>query len=369
MRPTGRLVLVLLTTNVLAWAEPADRTVPRLNQAAIELQAHKDFAGAEREYLRAITLAGQQHATVELAVLHSNLGAMYMDMGLYAESEAQFLLSLSACQSAFGDKDIKTAMAFNAVGEARYKQAQPMESRQMFERALRILDADENANALRLALVLNNLALVDVDTGNIYQARKRLERVIQIYEAHAPNAAGLGIVLTNLAQVLFKTDANQAIALAVRGVSVLDGQGPTVAAVGCLVTLGALRTLAKDFDGAEDALDRALRYAQLLHREEDAAGAEVFHRLAALYAVTGRPKDAHELFARAVRIYRRDSETADPRRLAALSDYAAFLRTSHRKREAKEVEREMRGLQASDRAVPETGQLIDVASLLHQQTH
>lgn len=192
---------------------------------------------------------------------------------------------------------------------ALYEQAKPL-----YQRALQIRGRVQGPEQLKLAPVLNNLALLFVQQGDLEQAEPLYQRALHIREQALgldhPDVAG---PLNNLA-LLYRRQGNyeQAEPLYQRALHIFEqargSEHPSVIPV--LNNLALLYCEQEKYEQAEPLYQRALRIHEQAEEPDLAHIAHSLNGLAELYRKQGKYEQAEPLHLRALRIW---EETLGPK--------------------------------------------------------
>jgi tetratricopeptide (TPR) repeat protein len=300
-----------------------------------------------------------------LSTAYDNAAQRYLARHLYPDALKYFLLHYDACKRAFGESHPTSARALNHVGQVYFLQGQYLQAQSFFQRALKISELNGDPNVT--SILLNNVGVVGVQLGDFSAAQRAFEKAAAFYETQRPADPGLGLLLNNFAQLeegVGNLDA--AMAIAGRAASILEKRPPSQDLALSLTLIGKFRMRQGDFAGAEKALERSRRCLQQTGDEETVVGAAALRQLAKLYAATRRQREAEPLFKHAIQI---DERFTSPDLIQALKDYAAFLRATKRKHEAKELEAELHARSEKFLQDNPSGHVVDVRTLLREQRH
>jgi tetratricopeptide (TPR) repeat protein len=142
------------------------------------------FSEAERLYRRALTMLknGDHAAGTSYAVILSNLGALYVEIGEIATGEAMLRESLAMYARLVPADDLRVAATRNGLAEALMREGKYREAEQLVEQALLTLDKESQPRSM-LAVTLSNLAVIRRMQGRDYEAVPLLERSLKIFES------------------------------------------------------------------------------------------------------------------------------------------------------------------------------------------
>ena len=164
-----------------------------------------DKAGDYTELLPLITecleLTGVKYGTrsAEYAAALNDLGGVYRDIGLYADSERLFLDGNEILAELYGDNDPNYATSLlNTAGlyrlMKRYKEAE-----RFFVDVISIYKEVLNEDHFLMTSAMNNLGLLYQDQGEYDKARVLFDRCVTALEKAGDNPIALGSTFNNLA--------------------------------------------------------------------------------------------------------------------------------------------------------------------------
>jgi tetratricopeptide (TPR) repeat protein len=201
--------------------------------------------------------------------------------------------------------------------------------------------ADEANLADPTVRLMNSLALYYGARGRYREAEPLLRRALaideQIFGKEHPNVA---VRLDNLAQVLLDTDRHdeaeqmmrRALAIAERS---LGAGHPTVATI--LNNLGQLLLATDRLDEAQQVLRRALAIDERFYGSDDPAVSTILNNLAQALRGTGRDDETEQMMRRALEIDERVYGEDHPQVALHLSNLAQLLRDTNRIEAAKQL--------------------------------
>jgi tetratricopeptide (TPR) repeat protein len=304
--------------------------------------------------------------------IYLTLGGLCEIQHRFTEAEQYYQSAYTLAMSVFGERRDRVVNALFGIGTTRLHQGRIRQADASFHQVLSILESDNNANPLDIAAVLNNLAVVQQMSGNFSKAAALVRKVVHIVETNpAADAVELGVALSNLATMLrLVGNRPEAVAAAERAGSILECCKNTDYFAANLAIRGLLRLDEGDLAGAETMLLRALSTMEGPSKQGSPAQAIILTDLAVFYARNGRQRDAEPYFQRALEINRRLLAPDHPRLLESMSAYAALLRATRRKSEAKRLEAyvdEQRKTYHAENPAP--ANVVDVHSLMRQSSH
>ena len=126
----------------------------------------------------ALVIRQQQNDPVELARVYNGLGASYYQLGIYEPALEAFVQSLRLRRSS--RDSIGLARTLTNIGKVYHDWGQLDRARVTLHEATRVAElAHDGASALGYAL--NSLAMLELDRGNLGEARQLIDRSIGAY--------------------------------------------------------------------------------------------------------------------------------------------------------------------------------------------
>ncbi len=132
---------------------------------------------------------------------------LYAD-GKYAESKEQFTRSVKRARG-FGPESSELIDYLKKLGDFYHTTGNYSSAERPLLEALRIAQKRFGEASYRVALVLNDIALLYYAQGRHREAERRFEALRKILEEHAPQSAEMAICLENHAAVLRRLDREQ----------------------------------------------------------------------------------------------------------------------------------------------------------------
>jgi len=339
-----------------------------IDLAGISRHAAADWDVLERQCLQALaTTKGQTDQQEAAYRIHMSLANLFEHQHRFADAEQYYRSACTLAKSAFGEQSDSLASALYGLGTMRLQQGRSREADVLLHQVLSILESGKNANSFDIALTLNSLAEAQHMSGNPSKAAALLSKVVHLVETDpTADARDLGTALTNFATML--RDAGnrpEALAASERAGSLLECCRNSEHFAVNLVLRGVLRLDGGDFAGAETLLLRALNSMEASGQQSSPAQANVLTHLGSLYAHGGRHKEAESCFQRALEINRRLLALDHPKLLESMGAYAALLRATKRKGEAKKLEAYVDAQRQKYQAEnPTAANVVDVHSLM-----
>jgi predicted ATPase/Tfp pilus assembly protein PilF len=284
---------------------------------AVDQAAHFEMLAAEQDNVRA--LLGGPGPIAERLRAAVSLYPFWMTRGQVREGR-DWLRQLSA--EAAGVPDAPLPAAANAEGILAWKAADYDTAAALFTSALQHWEAQGHER--NMAGVLNNLALVTKDRGDLTLARTHLERALTIYRRDGPSAE-LAAVLNNLGECALRlNDLDTAQERLEESLAVERLCGSHAEIANALHNLAELYLERGDSAAARRHLAESLALRTRLGSRDLRVPA--FVTLAALAEREGRLAAAVTLCAAASRALDQDEENPNSETCADLARRAAALR-------------------------------------------
>jgi tetratricopeptide (TPR) repeat protein len=342
-----------------------------IDPAAVRPQETVDWDTMESQCLQALaTTKGQADQQPEAYRINVILAGLVESQHRFADAEQYYRSAYTLAKTVFGERSDPAARSLYGLGTMRLQQGRTREADVSLHQVLSILESDKDANPRDIAAVLNNLAVVQQMTGNLSKAAALMRRVIHILETSpaADDAAELGTALSNMATMLRALgNRPEAISAAERAGSILECCKNTEHFAVNLVIRSLLHADEGDCATAETMLLRAVSTMEGLSKEGSPAHAIILAHLGALYAHSGKHKEAEPYLQRALEINQRLLAPDHPRLLESMGAYATVLRATKRKGEAKKLEAYIEQQREKYKAEnPAAANVVDVHSLMKQ---
>jgi tetratricopeptide (TPR) repeat protein len=154
-----------------------------------------DLEKARESGLQALSLIDiSPKAALPKRMIHHELGVIARDRGDFDEARSQLGLAVDMAKSE-GDR-LDLAAAYNSLGTLLLKPL-PHEAVEFFEKALQLLD--RRTEPVRIAQVLNNLAMANADMGEWKKSESFYHESLEI-KKHAGDLFGQALGLLNVAR-------------------------------------------------------------------------------------------------------------------------------------------------------------------------
>jgi tetratricopeptide (TPR) repeat protein len=268
-----------------------------------------------------------------------------------------------------GDNDAKGTIlpwALDMLASLKQDQAQYEEAQQLYERSIRLWELRSNGPSLQLAHTLNDLASLYSEIGQLHKSellcRRSLSIRIQLVGVADPDVA-LGY--SNLATVLYLENRFvEAESSAYKALGIWSDVRPQFSRADLAYnTLARLRLREQRFEEARTYAQSAIRLCQKTAPTDSLHLAEYFRTLGLINGDSDTFDDAQEDFKKALELFKEANAENSLEYVDTRAEYAAMLRRSGHKGEAKRLEREC---EARRKEIIKANQLqysIDVTSL------
>ena len=167
------------------------------NNYGLHLKLIADYFGARTSYEHALKVEPDKSGIV------NNLAAVYYSQGDFTDARAMFERALKLDEAQFGSSHPNVAIDVSNLGVVMKNTGDLVGARTMYERAIKIDEASFGPDHPNVAIRVNNLGLVIEASGDLIGARTLYERALKIWEKalgeEHPNVAtainNLGIVM------------------------------------------------------------------------------------------------------------------------------------------------------------------------------
>jgi tetratricopeptide (TPR) repeat protein len=352
----------------LLTAQETKNGLVRLSEMASEHQNTGDFVSAEKQYLHALEVASKSEPKHTLAALHENLGTVYAIESRYADAEKQYKVSYDLLAKEYGEHSPRVAIVLDRMGEVSCLQGHFSDSISLFRRSLDILRSVKKPNDKEIGVVLANIAAAQWRLGHLSKSEKLLNEVEKLFDdPEGQREPAFAFALEVRAGIAQQTgDLSRAATHCQRALSILERCGSRQELSAGLVTMGYILLRRREFEQAGEKFQRARGLITGSPAEEGRVGAALFAGLAQCDYKEKRSAEAGQLFERAIAIYRRVLRSDHPELLYTMQKYAKFLRSTKRKKQAKELEAYVSTHEAvSD--IETARSVVDVRQLAHEK--
>lgn len=194
--------------------------------------------------------------------------------------------------------ETETWKTLNTAGMLAYKERDFVLAKEMFHRALNVLEGSNERDS-RAATTLNNLGATHEALGEYEQAELRYRHALTMIETiQGPDHPDVVVGLNNLASLYFSQHAfDKAEPLWQRGLSIsekfLGDAHPHL--IQPLLTLGLVTQVQKEFDRAESYYLRAIEIGKRALGADHPNLISLYERYASFLRQTGRDEEALEV--------------------------------------------------------------------------
>jgi tetratricopeptide (TPR) repeat protein len=247
-----------------------DRTLPAggpdvnadaLNRHAAELERLGRSAEAQVEYGRALNACRESRCPFQAAILN-NLGSLFQAMARYQDAESVLRQAIEA-SSANGQDPSSLPVALVNLAAVYRAQARNAEAAPLYDRALKLRQADTATPPREIAKLLTHMAALARDTENLPRAEDLIRQALEAFRA--------------------------------------DGSLQSPEALVSLVTQGTILAAEQKLPEAEATLQSAVSSYRGQPQGLDYAAA--LSSLANVIAARGRPKEAEPLLREAIAVW------------------------------------------------------------------
>jgi CHAT domain-containing protein/Tfp pilus assembly protein PilF len=237
--------------------------------------------------------------------------------------------SLKIYEKALGPEHPRVAMSLNNLAVLLETQGNYAEARPLQERALKIREKALGPEHPDVAMSLNNLAMLLQTQGNYQEARPLFERALRIVEkALGPEHPDVALSLNNLA-LLLQTQGNygEARPLYERSLKIrekaLDPEHPDVA--NSLNSLAGLLETQGNYEEARPLFERSLKIYEKALGPEHPKVALSLNNLASLLKTQGNYDEARPLYERSIKIWEKALGPEHPDVATSMNNLASLL--------------------------------------------
>lgn len=323
-KTSSRLLLLatLLAATVAAQPAPQDQVslASARNNEAVELASQGRYSEAERLYLAAID--ARYDDDIARAKIGNNLAALYQREDRYEDAERMFRRVLQWRQKNLSPDSVPVAYSLNNLAEIYRIEGRAWEARNLMESALRSLQ-QFHPDAAGLPLILGNLAIVLCHFSEFDKSEALLRKALVFYAQRDAGTRDYAITLSNLGQVLeLKKDLEAAVPVYERAIGILERLGPsaTTDLAATLANTGTLYQRLHRIDESRQAEQRAL---QLLPPGGDALlRSEILRNIGNLVADAGNAADSLSYFEQSLGLQEKILRSDHPATAELLLDYS-----------------------------------------------
>ena len=298
-----------------------------------------------------------------------------IDEGLAASAAGEYSRAAIAYRAAaqiadrFDPSDVRRLFTWNCLGAMYDASGRFPEAGAAYHRALKAAEESRGISSPEYALILENLATLDAETGQYAGAEKLSRKALAIQTGVAqPDELRIAIARDCLAEIVAaRGKYREAEDLLNAAVSVLEARPDAWSEAGiALNNLGYVCFHQRNYPQAERLLLRALATFEHGNGLDHPILVRTLNNLGSLALRTGRPKEAGERFHRALDIAERRLGPDHPIYAATLANYAFYLRETGEKSRAKELEARSSQILRDSGRRNGLGSVIDVSALQHK---
>ena len=315
-----------------AWLRGSDPQDLRFAQVWLLEGSAYQIAGrldeASEAFTRAVTLMRTRPETTDLAQAHHTLGLALAALGDMAGAEEQFASEVAIQEQLLGARHPEVAKARQSLGGTLYVSGRLPAALPHMELALSIFEDAFGPEHLKVAIALDNLGSLRDDLGEHEDARELFERALAILESSDPSVNSIVRLRGNLAQALRHAGEYPAAVEHLREAAALieAEHGPAhPERVDLLFRRGEILLEAGDLLQAREVLEHADALRGQLPEQSALVSADVARALARVRHQQAQPDAARQLLVEAIELYRRLGPDLDPRRGEALLDLGTVL--------------------------------------------
>lgn len=280
------------------------------NLGAVLLDAGR-YAEARTHLVRALSLAEERYGSEHprLAAALNNLGTAEKGLGDYSGAENHLQRALTIMEHVHGSVHPLIATIVRNLGDLYLELGDLDSAERHSARALEVCEQQHGAEHPETATACNNLGLVLQTRGRLPEARALFERAIDFQtKAYGADHPDLAIPLNNLARIL-ETDGDLGRARATFEHALRlaeESQGPSHPKVASVANnLGMLLARMGDHTSARPLIERALAIDELAYGADHIEVAKDAGNLSGVLYALGDLDSAEALLRRSIRIAER----------------------------------------------------------------
>jgi tetratricopeptide (TPR) repeat protein len=201
-------------------------TLHNLGTIARELGRYSE---SERYYQRAVSIWETHHPQrlTELAGTLQNLGALNMVWGRFSRAETFYRRAYELRLGALGPEHPEVGASLHGLAELAMFQHHYTQAEELYPQAGKILEAAYGADSLRIADVWHNWGFLYSQMRRDEEARSLLDRAAAIYDKNVPGHPNMAVILVNLAELDMRAgDLTQAGTRLERSVRICESSLP-----------------------------------------------------------------------------------------------------------------------------------------------
>jgi tetratricopeptide (TPR) repeat protein len=175
-------------------------TLHNLGTVARELGRYPE---SERYYERAVSIWETHHPqrVAERAGTLQNLGALNMVWGRYPRAELNYRGAYELRLSALGPGHPDVGASLHGLAELAAARRRYAEAEDLYRQAAAILEPAYGPDSLKVANLWHNWGFLYAQMHRYEAARPLLERAAAVYDSRLPNHPNMAVLLHNLAQL------------------------------------------------------------------------------------------------------------------------------------------------------------------------
>jgi tetratricopeptide (TPR) repeat protein len=314
--------LLVMLCGGIAWGQdPLSEAVTQNNEA---VRCMDEGRYADAEHLFRAALAGGYDDDLTRAKIANNLATLYQRLDRFPDSERMFRRALQWRQKNLPAASVEIAYSLNNLGEIYRIQGRDWEARNLLETSVRSLQRF-HPDAAGLPLVLSNLAIVRCRFSEFDPAEELLRAALLFYsKREGAGSREYGVALNNLGQVQeTKKDWAGAAASYAQAIGIFEQVGAS-ARVDLATALANAGELYQRQDRMEEAGRAEHRAWELLNASGDATlRAVILRNLGNIVAKTGNVADSLPYFEKSLDLQEKTFGGEHPSTAGLLLDYAA----------------------------------------------
>jgi tetratricopeptide (TPR) repeat protein len=321
---SSRLLLLATLLTGTTWAQQAPQdelsVASARNNEAVELASQGRYSEAERLYR--VALDAPYDDEIARAKIGNNLAALYQREDRYDDAERVFRSVLEWRQKQLSPDSIQVAYSLNNLAEIYRIQGRAWEARNLMESAVHIIE-QFHPDAAGLPVILGNLAIVICRFSDFDKSEALLREALAFYEQRDAGTRDYAITLSNLGQVLeLKKEFEAAVPWYEHAIGIFERLGPsaTTDLAATLANTGTLYQRLHRIDESRQAEQRAL---QLLPPGGDALlRSQILRNMGNIVADAGNSADSLRYFEQSLGLREKTLGSDYPATAQLLLDYS-----------------------------------------------
>jgi tetratricopeptide (TPR) repeat protein/transcriptional regulator with XRE-family HTH domain len=276
------------------------------------------------------TTLAPRHVQLLYSKLMSNLAALYVEQGKYAEAEPLCQEAIAIIEQQTGGDFLDIAFPLSNLAIVYKEQGRYAEAEPLYLRSQRMWEQHLGPDHPQMALALNNLAELYKDQARYAEAEPLYQRAYRIWEHHlGPDHLLVGIVQNNLADIALEQGRSaEAEPLYQRALRVFE-HGAGAQNYLRAYALNGLANVARAqgrYAKAEALFQQALQIREQVWGANHPETAETLHDLARLREAQGKREEARDLYQRALTVREAQLGAQHPKTVATRKHLVALLR-------------------------------------------